>query len=352
MKKILCPIRENLIDSPGHQIYGINYFKKITNGEVVPIIYPYKQTSYSRTEKLVLNIKIAWKALTTKHDAFYYGIDPEDNLLLLGFLKSLFIYRKPMFAWKYTVIKHTNSLFKDMILKFFYNAFNKIFMITENHVPETYAEGIVKEGKLLYVLWGEDLNFIDKLEIEKKTEFTFISTGKAHRDYDTMIKAIKKVPNARLKLYVLPNWGGQNVNLELLNNNKPENVELFIVKKRLNYKEIYLDLLQSHCALCICKPVNFGVGYTQVLDSLACGLPCILTWNKDNPIDLNSKKVGFTVPPSDVDALVVAMRKMVEDKDTYEKMSHSARKLIEEQYNIEITSKTVSRIILEEINNK
>lgn len=164
-----------------------------------------------------------------------------------------------------------------------------------------------------------------------------------------MIKAMSKVSNARLKLYVSPNWGGQRVDLEKLEREKNDNVEVFVVNRPLSYKEIYTDLLQSHCALCICKPVNFGVGYTQVLDSLACGLPCILTWNKDNPIDIDEEKVGFTVPPMDVEALAKAMQKMVDESDITKEMSINSRKFVEEKYNIEKTAQIVANIILGEI---
>ena len=119
MKKILCPVKESLIDGPGHQMYGINCFEKVSKGEIVPILYPFKQSTYSKWEVFRLNFQIARKALTTKHDAFYHGIDPQ-NLVLLGVLKRLGIYRKPMFAWKYTVIRHTNSILKDTILKICY----------------------------------------------------------------------------------------------------------------------------------------------------------------------------------------------------------------------------------------
>lgn len=349
MNKILCPIRENLIGGPGHQMYGVNYFEKVSNGQVVPIIFAFSQSKYGKKEFWEFNFKIAWKALTTQHDALYYGIDP-DNLVLLCFLKQLGIYRKPIFCWQYTAIKKTNSTIKNFILKLYHNAFNKIFMITEDHVPTSYAEGILKSGKLQYMPWGEDLDYIDQLKVEKKTIFTFISTGKAHRDYETMIKAMSKVSNARLKMYVSPNWGGQCVDIEKLEKEKTDNVELFVVNRPLSYKEIFSDLLQSHCALCICKPVDFGVGYTQVLDSLACGLPCILTWNKDNPINIDEEKVGYTVPPMDVDALAIAMQKIVDETDITEAMRKNSRKLVEEKYNIVKTAQIVVNIILGEIN--
>lgn len=348
MYKILCPIRENLINGPGHQMYGINYFEKVSNGKVVPIIYAFKQLKYGKKEFLRFNIMLAWKALTIQHDALYYGIDP-DNLVLLCLLKQLGIYRKPIFCWQYIAIKKTNSNIKNYILKLYHNAFNKIFMMTEEHVPESYAEGIIQRGKLQYMQWGEDLDYINQIKVEKKPEFTFISTGKAHRDYETMIKAMSKVSNARLKLYVSPNWGRQKIDLEKLEREKNDNVELFVVNRPLSYKEIYTDLLQSHCALCICKPVNFGVGYTQVLDSLACGLPCILTWNIDNPIDVDKEKVGYTVPPMDVDALAKAMQLMVDEKDKIVSMSKNSIKLIEKKYNIERTAQIVVTLIFDEM---
>ena len=337
-----------MIDAPGHQLYGVKHFNQVSNEDIQPIIYSFEQPNFGSWVTVKLNIKFVFKALTTKHDALYYGIDPQ-NLVFLCLLKRLGLYRKPMFAWKYTAIKRTGSFFKDAVLKLYYNAFNKIFMITENHIPETYAAGIVKEGILEYMLWGEDLEYIDNLQNEKESEFTFISTGKAHRDYDTLVKAMAKVTNARLKLYVSPSWGGYKVDVRDLMQYANNKVDFFVVKKPLTYKEIYLDMLKSHCSLCICKPVNFGVGYTQVLDSLACGLPCILTWNKDNPIDVDKEGVGITIPPSDIDALAKVMQKMVDDEAGFISMSKNARNLIENKYNIVQVAEKVLSFILQEI---
>ncbi len=348
MKKILCPIRESMINAPGHQVYGITFFDKISKGNVEQLVYAFKQTNYNRSITLWLNLKLTWKALTIKHDALYYGIDPQ-NLLLLSFLKRLHMYNKPMYAWKYTVIKKKPSWWKNLIIKWHYNAFNKIFMITENHVNESYSEGLINKGKLVYMHWGEDLEYIDKIKIDKRKEFTFISTGKAYRDYETVVKAMSNVSNARLKLYVAPDWGGMSVDTNSLMKMSSGNIDFVVIHDLIPYRDIYIDMLRSHCSLCICKPVNFGVGYTQVLDSLACGLPCILTYNKDNPIDVDKEGVGVTVPPMDINSLTKAMQKMVDDKDLVEKMSIEAKKFVEREYNIEKTAEEVLNYILEEM---
>lgn len=335
MIKVLFPIRDILVGAPGHLLFGANYFNKVSKGSVEVIYYPYRQQKFDKLTTLRLNFQIALKALMSKHDALYYGTDPS-NLVILAILKKMGIYKKPMYAWKYSIIHKSENRLKNIVKSVLYNSFSKIFMITENHVPESYAEGIVHKGQLQYMKWGEDLGFVDSLNERKNDKFTFISTGKAHRDFVTLFAAFRKIEGVCLKIYAPYQWGDLNYKEQL--KDTPANTEVVFVGKEITLEHIFRDMKRSHCALCICEDINFGVGYTQILDSLACGLPVIWTQNKDNPIDVEREGVGLTVHAGSVDDLEKAMKKMMIESDKTNEMVKKARTLIEDKYNIELVA--------------
>lgn len=339
---ILCVFNEKFKNAPGHLKFAATNFKKVAKEEFnreinVDYIYHGSKTNLKQLTSLTLKI------LNTKHDILYYGTDPS-ILIPISILKLLGIYRKPMFAWKYAEIERTKSKINNIIKWILYSGFNKIFMITESHVEASVNHGLIKSNQLKYLKWGEDIEFIDRCKVKKNDTFTFISTGKAHRDFATILKAFSKISNkARLILYLPEKWGEYNYSKEVGNINIPNVNIIRIGKGGVTLEKIYKDLFQSHCSLCICKPVNFGVGYTQILDSMACGVPVIWTYNKDNPIDVEHTHTGIFVAPEDTDALAGAMDKMIVNHSYTEKMSTNARKLIENEFNIKNVAENVLR---------
>lgn len=349
--KILCILGEDFKNFPSHLKFASPLFKTIAKekfGRQVEVEYIYMRGFGALT--LREKLKLTHKIIYTKHDVLYYGTDPT-NLILISILKKLGIYKRPMYAWKYTVIGKTGNQLRDLSKKILYSGFNKIFMLTEKHVQGSASQQLVKKSQLKYMKWGEDIDYISQFNQEKNPQFTFISTGKAYRDFKTLISAFCKIElDVRLRLYLPYKWGKFNYS-EDLGTITHSNIDICHVKgKRIQMDEIYKDLLKSHCALCIAKPVDFGVGYTQVLDSLACGLPVIWTYNKDNPIDIEATNTGITVPPEDSDALAKAMTDLVNDKNRTMQMSTNAKKLVESEYNIRFVAEKVLECIFEDTN--
>jgi len=354
---ILCPVPFGSEKMPSHLLFGSDYFEDMakTNFDCnVKVIYlPYKPL-YTFWGNLYLSFFFLFKIIFKKHDVLYYTTDP-NNLILIALLKVVKIYRKPIFAWKYIAL-HGDGI-KREALKVFYYAFEKIFMITEKHVAESIKSGIIKSDQIIHIKWGGDVTHIDKLakRIEiSKHNFTFISTGKAYRDFHTLCKAFEGINNANLIIYTEKVWGGvdyENVLYEFYSN---PTIKICYADKinlsNLNIDSIndylYLEMLNSDCSIVCCKKVNFGVGYTQILDSLSCKLPVIITYNIDNPLNVDELGVGISVPVGDIDALRNAMIKIMNNKIESKIMGEVGRKLIEDEYDIKKTSQIVLKIIL------
>ena len=350
MLTVLCPVTELPSAVPGHLLFGSGYFEEVARedyGKDVSVRYLlYPKCRRGAMGMLLLNVVLAFRIMVRRHDVLYFRIDP-DPLLLLSVLKRMGIYRKPIYAWKYTPVGRTGNRLKDWVKRLTHSGFTKIFMVTENHVGESVRHGIMRSEQLEYLRWGEDLRYVDSMRRDKDEVFTFITTGKAHRDMKTLCEAFSRVKGARLKIYTVRRWADYDYSdyLSKVDNDRIEVVysdEIRLTEGcRTVLDFLFTEIHRSSCALSICLPVNFGVGYTQVLDSMACGVPVIATQNPDNPIDLDSEDVGVTVPPADPEALAEAMSRFVGHPDLVRRKGEAARRLIESHYNIRQTAHQV-----------
>ena len=357
MKIILCPVTDRPEKIPGHQLFGSSYFEEVAEescASKVKVEYLiYKQGGYGLLCTIILNLSLAFRIMARKHDALYFRIDP-DPLLLLSLLKAMGIYRHPIYAWKYTSVDRTGNAVKDFVKRMLHRGFTKIFMVTESHVPKTISEGILREEQVTYVKWGEDLSYVDRFKTERHERFTFISTGKAHRDMRTLCEAFTRAERKshkamRLKIFTVRRWADYDYTQQL-DNTGNQDIEV-TYSDEISLEEgcgsvldqLFKEMHRSHCALSVCHAVKFGVGYTQVLDSLACGMPIIATANPGNPIDIDKERCGMTVKAGDIDALAEAMIQMANDTKLRNEMGDNGRRLIEKEYNIRLTAREVLR---------
>ena len=343
---ILCPVDEMLKGVPGYLLYGIPYFEAI--GQQlglhleVKILY-YRRGGYSVWTLLKTNLLLAYRILTPRHDVLYNMIDP-DYLFLLTLFRKVGLYRKKMVAWKYTVISRTDRWWVNLLKRHFYNSFERLFMLTASHVEKSREAGLVQADKCLYMKWGRDLAYVDGIDVQPDEAFTFISTGIAYRDFDTLCRAFAKVKGARLKIIAVKAWGDADYATCLDQVHDPH-VEVIYVDNAKDRKGVvryvYEEMKRSHVALSICQDVPFGVGYTQILDSLACSLPVITTYNVDTPIDVDQEGVGVSVPAYDVDRLATAMQRFVDNQAFWSACRQRARQLIADHYDIRQVARQV-----------
>ena len=108
------------------------------------------------------------------------------------------------------------------------------------------------------------------------------------------------------------------------------------------------ELKAADCAVVICKKVNFGVGFTAILDAMVCGCSLIATAHPDNPIDIDACCIGETVLAEDVKDLRKKVIRLVKDKQMRETYCYNARNMVENRYNIKRVAKAVLDVILKE----
>ena len=347
---VLCPVDRMLKGVPGHLLYGAPYLEEEASKQGVNLqvryLY-YTRRGYSRWMLIKLNLMLACRILMVSHDVLYNMIDP-DYLFLLALLKRIGLYRKRMFAWKYTAISPTGSWLGDAMKRLFYNRFERLFLMSESHVQLSADGGLVPKSRLQFMRWGRDLDYVDGIPTKREEPFTFITTGIAYRDFETLCKAFVMVKGARLKIVTVRSWGGTAYAAYLDTVKNPDVTVIYVDNSKDRaavVRYVFQEMKQSHVALSICQDVSFGVGYTQVLDSLACSLPIIATYNVDSPMDIDQLKVGMTVPAYDVEALARAMQQMVDDRQLFESYALQARKVMEQQYDIRSVTKEIIDVL-------
>lgn len=349
VKRILALVPDKFEEAPDHLKYGAEHMQEISHeiGKPCDVKICYFNPSYG----LLMYLKILWIVIKNKHDILYYTVDPSP-LLLVALLKKIRLYNKPMFAWKYVALVRKSNILLNVLFKFLYDAFDMIFMMTESHVQESVSNGLISSERCKYMKWGEDIDHIEALpKIQKQSDYVFISTGKAHRDFDILCQAFEGIEGAKLKIFTGKEWGGQNYK-DILDKYKNPDLEIVysdeINKGRYNtvLDFLFAQMKASDCAVIICKDVDFGVGYTAVLDSMACGLPVILTWNKDNPLDVDKEGIGDSVPVYDIQSLHNMMQRYVNNRNVAHEKGNRAKQLILDTYNIKRVAKDVLQVML------
>lgn len=331
---------------PDHYSFAANHLAQteITPPILLKTLY-FDPGRYSFRDSVRLNLKFAWNALTVKHDVLYYGIDPT-NLFLLTILKNLRLYRKPIYAWRYIALHKSKNRLAFWLKKRYWKAFDCVFMITESHVKESIDNGLIDAGRCRYVKWGPDLDYIDRIKpVPTGDRLTFVSTGRAYRDFETLCKAFKGV-DADLKIFTTKGWGGFNYN-EIMGDVTDSNIKICYTEE-MDLKEygsvldyLYAELKAADAAMVICQQVNFGVGFTAVLDAMACGTPVIITRNKYNPIDADKRHIGCSVLPADAADLHNRLLHYVQHPELLREQGKNARTLAEQEYNIKSVAKEV-----------
>lgn len=353
---ILCPIPKSCRDTNNRVFFGSDHFNDIglkTFDKNMEVKYLYFGFSPKRIPPFLSVIILTLQILFTKHDILYFTVDPSRSLYLLSFLKFIKLYNKKMYAWSYFI--HNPTGIKQKLLKIFYAAFDHFFLISETHVEMAVRSGILQRDRVSHINWGVDLQALDKLKNNVNFEQrlpVFIITGKAQRDFKTLLRAFQGIDNAILKIYTSKNWNGLN-HQEVLQQNTNPNVYIYYedeldlrgYKSSLDF--VLSEMLQSSCSVIICNSVDYGIGFTQLLDALACSLPVIITQNLDTPIAVEKENVGYTVPAYNAEILRDRINDIIHNPEVSKKMGVIGRKLIEKEYNIENTVEEVLSIILQ-----
>ncbi len=98
-----------------------------------------------------------------------------------------------------------------------------------------------------------------------------------------------------------------------------------------NRKDV--ENLYPACDICVLPSLHEGTP-NVVLESMACGIPNVITDVSDNSILVKNGEEGFVVPPGDVDALRDAIERLIADDELRNRMGKNARDAATERYSL------------------
>ncbi len=251
------------------------------------------------------------------------------GLAFLLCLKLLGIFKK-----KIVVIVHNNR--RNFILQEIYlRGTDKIICISKatfQHIPEKF------KSKTSYLEWGPDLDFYKQKKnssTQQSVHNYFISTGKADRDFETLLRALNNT-NLPAILYLPKDYSPTEI--------KP-NIQI------KNYKGLFfpIDLLDEYSnALAFVIPTNNNtklLGLTSLFEAMAMKKPVIMTYNKYIDFDIEKENVGLWANLKDVDDWIKKLKYLHENPEEAKKMGDKGYALCSNRYNLNLFSQKLAAVI-------
>ena len=159
-------------------------------------------------------------------------------------------------------------------------------------------------------------------------ERPILSIGVAKRDYDTMIAALSELPGYQTEIFVSSKYGDRYTGGRI---RKAPNWIRF--PGRLTDEELRQRYQQARFVVVPLKATSHsGAGVTSVFEASASGKAVIATDTGGMNSYVVDGKTGLLVPPSDVQALRSAIRKLWENPGLAHEMGTAGREFVEKNY--------------------
>jgi glycosyltransferase involved in cell wall biosynthesis len=270
-------------------------------------------------------------------DCIYIPFFNFRNHILLLLLIRLRGVRKPLI----TFIHRTPVLFA--FSHFLMKSVSAAFFLSPKNREEAEQTKLLKREVCYDAFLGPDLSFYDEHRSSQKRDY-FISTGKENRDYKLLINVFSNLQE-QLMIYTCHSHAGNNyADLPELGKNLA-NIDVRLEENSgVLFREMLWMMSESKCIVCplLKDKINYCVGLSSIADSMALGLPIIVTSNSYHPIDINQEGIGIAV--SNVDEWFNAVGQLKNTAFTIE-MGQKARKLAEEKYNIKLCAEQIITVL-------
>lgn len=266
----------------------------------------------------------------------YLYIQP---IILLAFLRRIGIFRKrKIVAISHLALRKGDCYINHRLLKLIYGTYDKLLFHSKKNMQESIESGMIDKNKCEALLWGEDLDYIDRNCLLKQGNY-FLSTGRECRDFTTLIHAFNKCNNAYLELYTNKVNYDNDYSFLTSEQGMHANIEIVYVEKN-DETARYLSVKTAEC-LCVVIPINkkdiyYCVGLTSVIEAMAMAKPIISTRNPYSPVDIEKEGIGFFVDTEE--DWIKAINYLSSHPEEAEAMGKRARKLAETKHNIKLCS--------------
>ena len=247
------------------------------------------------------------------------------------------------------ITSHIANFYNSTALKSLLNNADKIIITQHNYLYSSpYLEKY--EDKIAVIPNGVDIEKFKPLEVKKERNMIFflslLDEFHKYKGLDYLLKALKIVKDeiSDVKLVIGGKGALMDYYMEMADNmGLKDNVEFhgFIPDEKIveYYCRSSVFVLPSISA----KQEGFGI---VALEALACGTPVISTEIVGVAADVKNSGSGIIVPPQDIDNLVKAIIKILNDEKSHT-MGLKGRELVKNKYTWSRVAKMTENIYQE-----
>ena len=318
---------------------------------LIPFATGTRLARLSESCKIFGDLGQQWYALThmAEYDVLYAA--HQNPLLLLALCRRLGLFPKPIISVLHR--SYGRSLAARLFVAGILRGYDALMTVTREIATAMRANGAWEERRLSALPWGLDVVAFDRA-IEGTTTDAgdnrhFMSTGKTHRDFQVLVEAFRRVPDAALRVYhgtdnetaitardAARRFGADAAGISFRELEFNDWREIARINKRAYAVLIALDLASA-------APYANGFGLTALLDAMAAGRPIVITRTAYPVIDVEAEGIGLFVDGADPAAWAEAIRRLLDNPEEAEEMGRRARRLCETTYNIETYAAGVMR---------
>lgn len=281
-----------------------------------------------------------WRILSQqRHFDVLYGTS-FNGLELVILLRALGLMRRPIALWHHQPIVTSRSQWRELVARFFYRGIDRMFFFSQPLIEQSLLSGKARVGRMQVADWGPESAFYDRVAPSAEGRPVFISTGKEERDMPTLIEAAGRA-GASLDIHLRKQTGKVDYERELGALSIPACVRVHWTEGLL-YGALARTVARARCVVICCRPTNYTVGLTTLVEAMGLGLPVIATRNRAFPFDIDTEGMGITVEYGDVAGWERALRWVMEHPEEARRMGERGRRLAERRFNIQHTAEQVA----------
>jgi len=237
--------------------------------------------------------------------------------------------RRPRFAMNaYYITGKRNALWYRVFRA--HRHIDKIFTLVRRQYDAAREELRISESKLvqLNTCGFVDAKFFGAALTQTVNENQICSAGLEFRDYETLLKAVARLPDVKLKIDPGSPWSLHKSGIDRMS--IPPNAEICHMEMGA-VRHLYAESAAVVIPLFI-NPI--GAGMTTLVEAMSMGKPVIVTRSKDNTYagmtDIIDGDNVLLVNAGDVDGLSKAIERVIGDAELRRRIGANGRKWAEE----------------------
>ena len=238
-----------------------------------------------------------------------------------------------------TVVHHIASLPKKELMKFAkpHLRWHNIGYLSRADCDFMRSEFGVSQEKMFRFIAAPLSEFTPS---EEEIDGPIISVGASKRDYQTLIDAMRSLPNYPIEIYPSSQF------YDLYDGDLSELPRSIMIKPHISQQEIAAKYAKSpFMVLPLHDTTQFSAGVSTALEAAAAGKAIIATHTKGMPDYVIDGRTGILVPPGDIESLRQAICKLIEEPQLAQEMGRNARKHVERHFDPAEIERSTQKVI-------